>query len=68
MPFFIFMIEIYWLLKTKKELKSTEKGWMDDKQKIITNRKVIRRLVFAITVFYLIIYTLISLAIYNDLI
>ncbi len=68
MPFFIFMIEIYWLLKMKKELKSTEKGWVDDKQKINANRKVIRHLVFAITLLYTIIYTLVSLVMYNDLI
>jgi hypothetical protein len=68
MPFFIFMIEIYWLLMMKKELKPTEKGWVDDKQKMSTNRKVIRCLIFAITLLYIIIYTSVSLVMYNDLI
>jgi hypothetical protein len=68
MPFFIFMIEIYWLLMNKKELSSTENGWMADKQEITTNRKIVRRFVFAITLFYLIIYTLVSLAMCYDFI
>jgi hypothetical protein len=66
MPFFIFMIEIYWLLKMKKELKSSEKGWVEEKQKITTNRKLIRRLVFTITLLYMIIYASMSLVMYND--
>ena len=68
MPFFIFMIEIYWLLMNKKELSSTENGWMADKQEITTNRKIVRRFVFAITLCYLIIYTLVSLAMSYDII
>ncbi len=34
MPFFIFMIEIYWLLINKKELISTQKQWIDEKQEL----------------------------------
>jgi hypothetical protein len=68
MPFFIFMIEIYWLLMDKKKLNSTENGWMVDKQQITTNRKIVRRFVFAITLCYLIIYTLVSLAMSYDII
>ena len=68
MPFVIFMIEIYWLLMDKKKLNSTENGWMADKQEITTNRKIVSRFVFAITLFYLIIYTLVSLAMSYDII
>jgi hypothetical protein len=68
MPFVIFMIEIYWLLMDKKKLNSTENGWVAEKQEIIANRKIIRRLVFAITLLYMIAYTSVSLVMYNDLI
>jgi hypothetical protein len=68
MPFVIFMIEIYWLLMDKKKLNSTVNGWMADKQEITTNRKIVSRFVFAITLFYLIIYTLVSLAMSYDII
>jgi hypothetical protein len=68
MPFLIFMIEIYWLLLNKKEFNSTKNEWVAGKQEITTNRKIIRCLVFAITLLYMIIYTSVSLVMYNDLI
>jgi hypothetical protein len=68
MPFVIFMIEIYWLLINKKELTSTENGWVAGKHDITKNRKIIRCLVFAITLLYIIIYTSVSWLMYNDLI
>ncbi len=66
MPFVIFMIEIYWLLKKKKNQNSAKKGWTVKKKEIIGNRKIIRGFVFAITFLYLIIYTSVSLAMYKD--
>ncbi len=68
MPFFIFMIEIYWLLMIKKEQNSTENGWMVEKQEITTNRKIVRCFVIVVTLFYFIIYSLVSLAMCYDFI
>jgi hypothetical protein len=62
------MIEIYWLLMDNKKLNSTENGWVAEKQEIISNHKIIRRLVFTITLLYMIVYTSVSLVMYNDLI
>jgi hypothetical protein len=66
MPFVIFMIEIYWFLKKKKEQNSAQKGWTAYNKEIMGNHKVIRGFVFVITLLYMVIYTLVSLAMYND--
>jgi hypothetical protein len=68
MPFFIFMIEIYWLLMNKKELNSSQKQWIDEKQEINGNCKIIRLFVLAITLLFMIIYISISLLMYYDFI
>ena len=67
MPFVIFMIEIYWLLKKNHKLEATAKGWITDSYDKAGHRKIIQYVVHGLTLVYIIIYIIIGAVLYFEL-
>ncbi len=67
MPFVIFKIEIYWLLKKTQKLDSTAKRWFQDDNAKMGHRKIIQHVVHGFTLFFIIIYILIAVVMYFEL-
>lgn len=63
-PFVIFLIEIYWLLKKEMEAASCNKSWTNVKQKKSLGRKIIQLLVPALTCLFIVAYVLVVVCIY----
>jgi hypothetical protein len=67
MPFVIFMIEIYWLLKKTQKLDATAKRWLSDNKEKTDHRKIIQYAVHGTTILFIIIYILIAVVMYFEL-
>ncbi len=53
MPFVIFKIEIYWLLKKTQKLDATAKGWLSDNKEKTNHRKIIQYAVHGSTIVFM---------------
>jgi len=67
MPFVIFMIEIYWLLKKTQQLEATAEGWISDVKEKTSHRKIIQYIVHGFTIVFIAIYILIAFVLYFEL-
>jgi hypothetical protein len=60
-PFIIFMIEIFWLLKSLQNIKEINEGWITKKKKNSLKKKVVRYLTYISSALFVCIYSLIAL-------
>jgi len=60
-PFIIFMIEIFWLLKSLQNIKEINEGWITKKNKNSLKKKVVRYLTYISSALFVCIYALIAL-------
>jgi hypothetical protein len=65
-PFTIFMIEIFWLLRRPKEDWKTENSWTEDNKKKGSNRRIIQIVVPSLTGIFIILYFVAAL-IYSNI-
>ncbi len=73
MPFFIFMIEVFWELELRNKVKTCDqpqKGWMASNTKTTTklkplNRKIPQVIVLVVTVLFILFYILYTIRVYN---
>jgi hypothetical protein len=61
MPFFIFMIEIYWLLARAQNLEQPAKGWIDNENKNVFSRKLIRHVTYFASALFVTVYALVAI-------
>jgi hypothetical protein len=66
MPFVIFMIEIYWLLKKTQHKNLNPKGWVDNGKEVSIHRKLILCLVHGITFLFVFAYIILSFLMFID--
>jgi uncharacterized iron-regulated membrane protein len=64
-PFTIFMIEIFWLLRRPKGDLKTENKWMEDNAKKGSNRRIIQIVVPSLTGIFIILYFVAALIFSN---
>jgi hypothetical protein len=60
MPFVIFMIEIYWLLARTQNLGLSSKGWMENENRNVGSRRVVRLVTYFVSALFIIVYALIA--------
>ncbi len=65
-PFTIFMIEIFWLLRRPKGDSKTENRWTEDNAKKGSNRRIIQIVVPSLTGIFIILYFVAAL-IYSNI-
>ena len=71
MPFISFMIECYWmLLRAKWNLSGTSKGWVENENDAMIKKQKRQFLIFShgITLTFFVVYFLLGLLMYNDVI
>ena len=69
MPFFIFMIEIHWLLKMSQSLNSSKNSWLaKNETERNRDRKIIKYVVHVVTFLFITIYVVIAFALHTDII
>jgi uncharacterized iron-regulated membrane protein len=56
MPFTIFMIEIFWLLRRPKGDLKTENNWTEENGKTWSNRRIIQIVVPSLTGIFIVLY------------
>jgi hypothetical protein len=64
-PFTIFMIEIFWLLRRPKGDSKTENSWTEDNAKKGSNRRIIQIVVPSLTGIFIILYFVAALIFSN---
>ena len=66
MPFVIFMIEIYWLLKKTQNRNLNPTNWIDNEFEVSSHRKMIIYLVYGITLVFIFAYIIVSFLMFID--
>jgi hypothetical protein len=61
MPFVIFMIEIYWLLARTQNLGQSSKGWMENDNRNVFSRRVVRLSTYFASALFITLYAFIAI-------
>ena len=64
MPFVIFMVEIYWLLKMKQNI--TLKGWVSNEKETNVHRRLIQNTVLGISLLFIAFYVITALVVFFE--
>ena len=65
MPFFIFMIEIYWILQNKDDKqKNKNKSWISDEKKEMKQQKCLLIASYGLTTAFILAYAMIAFVMY----
>ncbi len=67
MPFVIFMIEIYWLLVQTQNLGQSTKGWIENENKKLYSRKLIRQITYFASGFFVTVYAIVAILMHFEI-